>query len=135
MLEHRERAGPLTDEMRRRLQPRSPVDAARREQRHVLVAEEPACRLGCVARVGILREQHHEAALQLVMQSGQDERQHRLRYAGARRQRRGELLEPLLCAKTFDEAVENGPVHDDGPNKAFGRVVIVRGQTSLRAPS
>ena len=41
-LEHRERAGPLADEVRRRLEPRSPVDAARREQRDVLVAEEPA---------------------------------------------------------------------------------------------
>ena len=29
-------------------------------------------------------------------------------------------------AEAFDEAVEHGTVHDDGPNKAFGRVVMVR---------
>ena len=134
-VEHSKSTRTLTDEMRRWLQPRSPVDAARREQRHVLVAEEPARGLGRVACVGVLGQHDHETALQLVVQSSQNERQHRLRDAGARRQRCGELLEPLLCAEAFDEAVENGPVHDDGPNRAFGRVVIVRGQTSLRAPS
>ena len=72
---------------------------------------------------------HDEAALQLVVQRREDERQDRLRDAGARRQRGGELLEPLLRAEAFDEAVENGTVHDDGPNEAFGRVVMVRGQT------
>ena len=111
------------------------MHAAGREQRYVLVAEEPARRLGCVTGVCVLGQQHDEAALQLVVQSREDERQHRLRYAGTRRQRGGELLEPLLRAEAFDEAVENGPVHDDGPNRAFGRVVIVRGQTRRRAPS
>ena len=74
----------------------------------MLVAEEPAGRLGRVAGVGVLGQQHDEAALQLVVQRGEDERQHRLRDAGARRQRGGELLEPLLRAEAFDEAVENG---------------------------
>ena len=53
--EHVERARPLADEVRRRLEARRPVDAAGREQRDLLVAEEPRGRLGGVARVGVLR--------------------------------------------------------------------------------
>ena len=30
-----------------------------------------------------------------------------------------------LRAEALDEAVEDGTVHDDGPNEAFGRVVMV----------
>ena len=111
------------------------MHAAGREQRDVLVAEEPTGCLRCVAGVGILGQQHDQAALQLVVQRRQDERQDGLGDASARRQRAGELLEPLLRAEAFDEAVENGTVHDDGPNEAFGRVVMVRGQSRLRAPS
>jgi hypothetical protein len=36
-------------------------------------------------------------------------------------ERGGELREPLLRAQAFDEAVEHGTVHDDWPNRAFGR--------------
>ena len=130
-----ESAGPLADEVRRGLEPGAPVDAARREQRDVLIAEEPADRLGRIAGVRVLRQKDDETAPQLVVQRREDKGQHRLGHARTRRQRCGEGLKPLLRAETLDEAVENWTVHDDGPNEAFGRVVIVRPQTSLRAPS
>ena len=114
--EHRERTGALADEVRRRLEPRPEPDAARREEADRVVAEEPRGRLGGVARVGVLRDEEHEPPSELLVQRRDDERQHRLGNAGARGQRGGELLEPLLRAEALDEAVENGTVHDDGPN-------------------
>ena len=128
-------ADALTDEVRRRFETRSPVHAARGEQRDILVSEEPTGCLRGVAGVSVLRQQHDQTTLQLLVERRQDERQDGLGDASARRQRCGELLEPLLRAEAFDEAVENGTVHDDGPNEAFGRVAMVRGQSSLRAPS
>ena len=62
-LEHGESADALADEVRRRLEARAPVHAAGREERDVLVAEEPTGCLGCVAGVGVLRQQHDQAAL------------------------------------------------------------------------
>ena len=59
------------------------------------------------------------------MEGGEHERQDRLGDAGARRQRRCELLQALLGAKPLDEGVENGTVHGDWPNEAFGRAVMV----------
>ena len=93
------------------------MHAAGREQRDALVAEEPAGRLGCVARVGVLGQQHDQAALELLVQ-----RRERRAAAPARRRarasaaRRRTRWQPLLRAEALDEAVENGTVHDDGPN-------------------
>ena len=51
------------------------------------------------------------------MQRSEDERQHRLGDAGARRQRCRELLQALFRAEAVDEGVENRLVHDFGPNR------------------
>ena len=106
--------------------PGLPANAARREERHRLVAEEPRGRLGDVARVGVLGQRDDEPSAELVVERRDDERQDGLGHAGTRRQRLSEFLEALLSANALDEAVENGTVHDYGPNEAFGRVVMVR---------
>ena len=102
------------------------MHAARREEADLLVADEPRSGLGGVARVGILGQNDDQPAADLLMERREHERQHRLRHAGARGQRGGELGEPLLRAEAFDEAVEHRTVHDVRPNLAFGRVVMVR---------
>ena len=120
-LEHVEGTGALADQMRRRLETRLPANATRREQRHRLVAEEPAGRFGDVPRVCVLGERDDQPSADLVVQRRDDQRQHRLGDAGARRQRLREFLEALFGANALDEAVENRTVHDFGPNEAFGR--------------
>ena len=57
-----ERARTLADEMRRRLEAGAPANAAAGQQRDALGPEEPARRLGRVARVGILGQQADEPA-------------------------------------------------------------------------
>jgi hypothetical protein len=63
--------------------------------------------------------------LELVMKSGEHERQDRLRDPRTRRQGSCESLQGLRGAKPLDEAVEHGTVHGDRPNEAFGRAVMV----------
>ena len=91
----------------------------------LVVADEPAGCLGGVARVGVVGEEHDEAALDLLVQRREHERQHRLRDAGARRQRGREFRQPLLRAQALDECVEHGTVHGVWPNEAFGRGAMV----------
>ena len=67
-----ERPGALADEVRRRLEPRAPVDAAARQQRDPFVAEEPAGRLGGVAGIGVLGKQADERALELLCERRED---------------------------------------------------------------
>ena len=122
LLEHLERTGALADEVRRRLETAAPVDAARREQRDAVVAGEPGRRLGCVARVGVLGQHDDQAAIELLVQRREQQRQGRLGDARTRRQRSGELLQALLRTEALDERVEYRPVHDVWPNCAFGGV-------------
>ena len=117
--EHVERAGALADEVRRRLEAGAEADAARGEQRDVLLADEPADGLGGVAGVGVLREEHEEAAAELVVERREQERQRRLGDAGARRQRRGERGQALVGAEALDERVEERTVHDERPEQPF----------------
>jgi hypothetical protein len=63
LLEHVERPRPLSDEVRRRREPRLPGDAAARQQPDHVVAEEPARSLGGITRVCILRQEDDEAAI------------------------------------------------------------------------
>ena len=81
--EHVECACSLADEMRRRLEPRAPADAAARQQRDVVGADEPARRLGDVARVGVLGQQDDEPSPELLVQRREQERQHGFGDAGA----------------------------------------------------
>ena len=109
--EHLERTRALADEVRRRLEPGAPAHAARRQERHLVVADEPAGGLRGVARVGVVGEERDEAALDLLVDRRQHERKHGLRDAGARRQRSCEFLQPLLRAQALDECcgVRDGP--------------------------
>ena len=52
-----ERPRTLADEVRRRLEPGLPADAATREQRDVLGAEQPPCGLGQIARVAVVGDE------------------------------------------------------------------------------
>ena len=94
--EHVERARPLAHEMRRRLEPGLPADAAARHEPDQLVAEEPRRRLGRVARVGVLRQKADERPAELLVQRREHDRQRRLGHARPRRQRVRELAEALV---------------------------------------
>ncbi len=72
--ERSERPGAFADEVRRGLEPRGDADAARRQERDPVFTEEPADRLGCVASVGVLGEQHAEAAPELLVECGEKQR-------------------------------------------------------------
>ena len=76
-----ERARPLADEVRRRLEPALPPDAARREQPDVLLPEEPGGRLGGVAGVRVVRRRGQTSG------PGARSRSRRGRAAGAARTR------------------------------------------------
>ena len=78
-----------------------------------------------------------QPAIELLVQRREQQRQHRLGDARARRQRSCELLQALLCAEALDECVEYRPVHDVWPNCTFGGgVMVIAGrQTRRRAPS
>ena len=117
--EHVEGARTLADEMRRRLEAGAPADAAPGQERDALGADEPARRLGEVARVGILGKQHDEPALELLVQGREHQRQHRLRDARPGRQRSGERLQALEREQLPDERVEYRTVHDDRRKPEF----------------
>ena len=90
-----ERTGPLADEVRGRLEPGAPADAAARQERDHVVAEEPGSGLGRVTRVGILRKDDHEPSIELEMESREEERQRRLGDPSAR---------PLAVCGLYGEA-------------------------------
>ncbi len=102
-LEHLERPRSLADEMRRRLEPGAEVDAARREERDCVLAEEPPGRLGRVACIGVLGKKDDEATVELHVERREDEWEDRLRHAGALRECRGVVLEPRLGTQAIDE--------------------------------
>ena len=120
--QHVERPRPLADEVRRRREPRLPCDASARQQADRLVAEEPGGALGGVARVRVLRQEHDQTALQALVQRREQERQRRLRHAGARRQRVRELAEALVLDELPNECVQYRTVHDEGRNRRVPRL-------------
>ena len=114
-----EGASPLADEMRRGLEARAPADAAAREERYPVVAEEPRGRFGDVSGVRVLGGQDDERSAELLVQRGDEERQRRLRDAGARvRQLLQERAEALAVGELADERVEDGSVHDERRNRS-----------------
>ncbi len=64
----------LADEVRRRLEAGFPPHAARGHVADDVLSEEPRCRLGGVARVGILGQQADERPLELLVQRGKHDR-------------------------------------------------------------
>ena len=130
--EHLERAGPLSDEVRRRFETGAPADAAARQERDPLRAGEPAGRLGGVARVGVLRQEADEAASELLVQGREQQRQHRLGDPGPAGQGGRERLQALEREQLPDERVKNRTVHDDRRKPGFRAAVQ---STMLRWPS
>ncbi len=116
--QHVERAGALADEVRRRLEARLPAHAAAGQQRDALLAEEPAGRLGGVARVGVVGQEADERPAELLPERGEHERQRRLGDARAGRERLRERLQPLVRGELADEGVKDRTVHDDGTRHA-----------------
>ena len=118
-----ESARPLADEMRRRLEPGAPADAATGQQRNPVRPDEPARRLRSVARVGVLGQQADETTVpglvQVLVQRREQKRQNRLRDARSSRQRGRERLQPLELEQLPDKRVEYGTVHDERRKPGF----------------
>ena len=114
-----ERAGALADEVGRGLEPRAVVDAAAREERDALVAEQPRRSLRDVARVAVLRRNEHERTRQPLVQRREHERQGGLGNACARWQGLCERGKTLVLGELADECVQDRTVHDEGPERGF----------------
>ncbi len=110
--EHVQRPRTLADQVRRGLESRLPGDATARQQPDRVLAEEPGGGLGRVARVRVLGEEADERPLEPLVERGEEHRQRGLRDAGARRQRLGQLDEPVELDELADEGVEYRTVHD-----------------------
>ena len=113
-----ERPRPLADEVRRRLEPRRVRDAAAREQRDAIGAEEPRGALGRVARVRVLGEEDQQPPPELLVQRREHERQRRLGDARPAGQRLRECLEPIGGGELRDEGVKRRLVHANGGKRA-----------------
>ena len=122
--------------MRRRLEARAPVHAARREQRHRVLADEPADRLGEVTRVGVVGDEDAQRPLELLVEGREQQRQARLGDARPGRQRRREPGQPLIGAQALDERMEKRTVQDEGPERPFrGPVMVAACYDRPRLPS
>ncbi len=119
-LEQLERTRTLADEVRRRLEPRAPANAAGGQQPDAFLADEPGGGLGDVARVGVFGQENAEPAAGLFVQRGEQERQRRLGHARPRRQRRRKRGQAGICAQALDERIEDRTVHDERPGVAPG---------------
>ncbi len=109
-----EGARSLADEVRRRLEPRAPADAPAREERHVLVSDEPAGGLGDVARVRVLGREDDERPAELFVQRRDQQRERRFRDARACvRELVDERAKALAVGELANERVQHGSVHDD----------------------
>ena len=107
--EHVEGTRPLADEMRRRLEPRAPANAAARQQRDPLLAEEPARPLGRVAGVGVLGQQHDERAPSCSCSAASSSGSAGSETRAARGQGLRERGQALVVEQLLDERVEHGP--------------------------
>ena len=106
--EHVQGPGTLADEVRRRVEPRFPADAATREQRDAVRVDEPRCRLGRITRVRVLGEQDDDATIELAVERRQEEGQRGLGHTSSRPAAIGGLDGELSarCAELVEEALE-----------------------------
>ena len=140
-----ERAGALTDEVRRRLETAAPANAARGEEPDVVLAEEPAGAFGRVPGLGIVRQDDDQRARARAMEAGEEERQERLRDARLGRVVQ-ELAQALALGEVAGDRAERGllqtgrSVHDERRNSRFRGVIVAacrrpprRAQSGVRA--
>jgi hypothetical protein len=112
--EHVERAEALTDEVRRWGETRVRADAPSGQKGDACVAEVPRSGFGRVARIRVGRQQDEQAARQLGVQCGEDERKRRLGDAGASGKRGDERAEAVEAEELVDEGAQrwrSGVVH------------------------
>ena len=107
-----QRASALSDEVRRRPQPRIRAHAAARQEGDTLGPEVPRGGLGKIARVGVLRNEDRQRAAELLVQRRHHERQRRLGDARTRRQRVRELLQLLVLEQLAHEREQNWALFD-----------------------
>src|SRR5262249_9314469 len=119
-VEQLERAGALADEVRRRLEPRAPAHAPRRQERDPVLSDQPGRRLGRVARVGVLGQQDEQRPFELLVEPREQKRQRGLGHARARRQRRREGGQLLQRTQALDEGEGRGPLPGTRPGKGVG---------------
>ena len=117
--ENLEGPGALADQVWRRLEPRSEANAAGRQEGDPVVADEPACRLGDVARIGVLGQEHAKAATELLVERREEERQRGLGHPRPGGQRRGECGQPFVSAQALDKRIEERTVQDECPELRF----------------
>ena len=109
-----ERAGALTDEMRRRFEAGFPTDTAARQERDLFLAEKPGGCFRHVARIRVLGQQTNERALQAKVERSQQERERGLGNAGTSvRERLGEADHALVRSELLGERIKRGTVHDE----------------------
>ena len=133
--EHVERAVPLTDEVRRGRKPRVEPHAAAGQERDARATREPPGRLGGIPRVRVLGEEDEQPPPELLVEGGEQQRQHGLRHACPGRERAGERLEALVPAQLVDEGGERsrrglvpaGQVCEQSVVHAIGRATARRG--------
>jgi hypothetical protein len=101
--EHGERACALTDEMRRRLEPRAEANATARKQRDSSRIEVPGDGLGNVTRLLVLGEKANERAGEGFVQGGENERQRGFRDTRWRRKVIDERAKSLARGELGDE--------------------------------
>ena len=118
--------------MRRRLEAGAPLDAAARQQRDALLAEQPARRLGGIAGVRVVREEDDKSPGEALVQRREQQRQYRLRYPRGGGHRLCEHVEPLVGEQLLDERMEDGSrglgqVHDERRNRRFRPPIVAPG--------
>jgi hypothetical protein len=92
------------------------VHAAARKQGNARVADEPTGSLGRVACVGVFRQESDEAAVQLLVQRREHERQRGVGDARGRRKRCGIRAQALALPQLADERMKDRTVHQERRN-------------------
>jgi hypothetical protein len=95
------------------------VDATRREQRDLVLAQEPRRGLGGVPRIAVVGEERHEPAAELDVHCGEQQRQCGLGDPCTGRKRRGKRGQARIRAQALDQGEENGTVHEKRRNGPF----------------
>jgi hypothetical protein len=105
-IEHGQRPGSLSDEVRRRFEPRIDAYAPAREQRHPGGIRVPRDRVGGVPRLLVLRQQADEGASERLVERREDERKGGLGDARVGRERAREHGEALAAGELLHESVK-----------------------------
>jgi hypothetical protein len=104
--EHVERAGALSDEVRRRLEPGADRDATAREKRDLGRIDVPRQGLGGVASLLVLGQNGEQRAVARLVQRGEDEGKRRVGHARRGREVLHECAKCLALGERGDEGIQ-----------------------------